>query len=146
MAIMREAIRSAQRLYSAPVFQDRVHGMVLPGGNVTSDKELDTYIRSVAATFTHGVGSAAMSPRDASWGVVDPDMRVKGTNGLRIVDASIFVSCCTSFARGALFLIIVFTAFCTEWTYAGAGIRNRGACERVDIRCLGIVDNYIING
>jgi len=33
-----------------------------------------------------------MSPQGATWGVVDPDYRVKGTSGLRIVDASIFVS------------------------------------------------------
>ncbi|KAG6812919.1 hypothetical protein H0H93_013591 [Arthromyces matolae] len=33
-----------------------------------------------------------MSPRNANHGVVDPDFRVKGTSGLRIVDASVFVS------------------------------------------------------
>jgi choline dehydrogenase-like flavoprotein len=31
-----------------------------------------------------------MSPRGAQWGVLDPDLRVKGTNGLRVVDASAF--------------------------------------------------------
>ena len=31
-----------------------------------------------------------MSPRDAAWGVVDPDLRVKGVDGLKIVDASVF--------------------------------------------------------
>ena len=36
----------------------------------------------------HGVGTAAMSERGAQWGVLDPDLRVKGTTGLRVVDAS----------------------------------------------------------
>ena len=36
----------------------------------------------------HAVGTAAMSHREASWGVLDPDLKVKGTNGLRVVDAS----------------------------------------------------------
>ena len=36
----------------------------------------------------HGVGTAAMSSRGAQWGVLDPDLRVKGTTGLRVVDAS----------------------------------------------------------
>ena len=31
-----------------------------------------------------------MSPCGAQWGVLDPDFRVKGTNGLRVVDASAF--------------------------------------------------------
>ena len=36
----------------------------------------------------HAVGTAAMSERGAQWGVLDPDLRVKGTTGLRVVDAS----------------------------------------------------------
>ena len=36
----------------------------------------------------HPVGTAAMSHRGAPWGVLDPDLRVKGTSGLRVVDAS----------------------------------------------------------
>ena len=36
----------------------------------------------------HGVGTAAISERGAQWGVLDPDLRVKGTTGLRVVDAS----------------------------------------------------------
>jgi len=90
IAIMREAMKSARRMYSAPVFKDSVFGTVLPAANVTTDDELDAYIRSVASPFLHGVGSAAMSGCDASWGVVDPDFRVKGTSGLRVVDASVF--------------------------------------------------------
>ena len=36
----------------------------------------------------HAVGTAAMSEYGASWGVLDPDLKVKGTTGLRVVDAS----------------------------------------------------------
>jgi hypothetical protein len=89
---MREGIRSARRLYSAPIFKDSVLGTALPGKEVVSDEDLDVYIRNMTTTFTHGAGSAAMSPRGASWGVIDPDFRVKGTDGLRAVDASVLVS------------------------------------------------------
>ncbi|KAF5349539.1 hypothetical protein D9756_008782 [Leucocoprinus leucothites] len=90
IAILREAIRSARRMYSAPVFKDSVSESILPAANVTSDEDLDAYLRTVASPFLHGVGSAAMSRQNASWGVVNPDFRVKGTRGLRVVDASIF--------------------------------------------------------
>jgi len=33
-----------------------------------------------------------MSPVGANWGVVDPDLKVKGVSGLRIVDLSVLVS------------------------------------------------------
>lgn len=36
-----------------------------------------------------------MSPKGADYGVVDPDLKVKGIKGLRIVDASIMVSLST---------------------------------------------------
>ena len=42
----------------------------------------------VECSGLHGVGTAAMSERGAQWGVLDPDLRAKGTTGLRVVDAS----------------------------------------------------------
>ena len=42
----------------------------------------------VERSIFHAVGTAAISERGALWGVLDPDLRVKGTKGLRVVDAS----------------------------------------------------------
>ncbi|KAJ3562420.1 hypothetical protein NP233_g9585 [Leucocoprinus birnbaumii] len=92
IAILREGIKSARTLYSAPAFQSSVFGTLVPAGNITSDSDFDDFLRAVASPFLHGVGSAAMSSRNASWGVVDPDFRVKGTTGLRVVDASVLPS------------------------------------------------------
>jgi choline dehydrogenase len=58
---------------------------------LASDAALDAYIRATAIPGLHCVGGAAMSPKYARWGVVDPDLRVKGVTGLRIVDASVMV-------------------------------------------------------
>jgi choline dehydrogenase-like flavoprotein len=57
-----------------------------------TDEELDEYVRANSATIFHPVGTAAMSPKGAEWGVVDPDLKVKGVKGLRVVDASVLVS------------------------------------------------------
>ncbi|KAJ7790180.1 alcohol oxidase [Mycena olivaceomarginata] len=67
--IMREAIRSALR--------------------TSTDAELDEYTRSTAGTVNHVAGTASMAPNGAPYGVVDPDLRVKGLIGLRIVDLSV---------------------------------------------------------
>lgn len=89
LAIMREAHRTVRKLLSAPVFKDSIFDSLYPASNVTTDDELDAFIKSAAGPYLHGGCSASMSPRGADWGVVDPDYRVKGTRGLRVVDASV---------------------------------------------------------
>jgi choline dehydrogenase-like flavoprotein len=89
--IMREAVKSAMRFTTAPAWQSYV---ISPFGlNYTStDAEIDDFVRENAGTVYHPVGTASMSPKDATWGVVDPDLSVKGLTGLRIVDLSVVVS------------------------------------------------------
>lgn len=53
---------------------------------------LESFLRAGVTAGWRMTGTAAMSPRGASWGVVNPDFTVKGLKGLRVVDASIFVS------------------------------------------------------
>jgi choline dehydrogenase len=49
------------------------------------------FVRSHAGPGYHIVGTAGMSPHGAQYGVVDPDLRVKGIAGLRVIDASVLV-------------------------------------------------------
>ncbi|KAF4552246.1 GMC oxidoreductase-like protein 11 [Elsinoe fawcettii] len=59
-----------------------------PGAQVQTDDQIRQYIRDTVLTIYHPVGTCAMLPRDQG-GVVDPELRVYGTQGLRVVDASI---------------------------------------------------------
>jgi choline dehydrogenase-like flavoprotein len=85
---MREAFLATRRFASAPAWKGYLLSEVL---NITDDN-LDEYIRNSTSTVFHPVSTARMSRKGEEWGVVDPDLRVKGVDGLRIVDASVFVS------------------------------------------------------
>ncbi|KAK0199321.1 hypothetical protein DFS33DRAFT_1268706, partial [Desarmillaria ectypa] len=54
---------------------------------VTSTTEDD--IRNAVASHFHPVGSASISPMNVDWGVMGPDLSLKGAKGVRIVDASV---------------------------------------------------------
>ncbi|KAF8066493.1 aryl-alcohol oxidase precursor [Lyophyllum atratum] len=86
ISIMREGIHAARRFAAAPAWADYI---VSSTNNATTDAELDEFIRGSASSFFHPVGTSSMSPRGAGHGVVDPDLRVKGVVGLRVVDASV---------------------------------------------------------
>ncbi|KAJ6617584.1 pyranose dehydrogenase [Mycena sp. CBHHK59/15] len=87
---LREGIKMARKFVTAPVWQGYILAPTADLANVTTDADLDAYVRRTAGSSSHLVGSAAMSARDAGYGVVNPDLLVKGATGLRIIDASVF--------------------------------------------------------
>jgi len=57
-----------------------------PGDKIVSDADIDAYIRKTTLTVHHPCGTCAMGTGPAS--VLDPQMRVRGVERLRVVDAS----------------------------------------------------------
>jgi choline dehydrogenase-like flavoprotein len=55
-----------------------------------SDADIEAHIRATAQTIYHPVGTCRMGADDTS--VVDPELRVRGVEGLRVVDASVMPS------------------------------------------------------
>ncbi|KAJ7441276.1 aryl-alcohol-oxidase from pleurotus Eryingii [Mycena galericulata] len=102
--IMREAIRSLLRFASQPQWADYVISPISVNSTST-DAELDDYVRDNASPFYHAAGTASMSPMDADWGVVDPDLRVKGLTGLRIVDLSVMPFIPTGHTQAPTYII-----------------------------------------
>ncbi|KAF5343031.1 hypothetical protein D9758_011161 [Tetrapyrgos nigripes] len=64
--------------------------IVRPFVEFSNDEERAIYARNNSITVNHSVGTARMGPGDGTDGVVDSSLRVKGVNGLRIVDASVY--------------------------------------------------------
>jgi choline dehydrogenase len=81
-------LKLARRLFSSEPFRRFEATEVAPGPAVTDDAGLEDYVRQVAATAHHPVGTCRMGV-DAG-AVVDPALRVHGVARLRVVDASIF--------------------------------------------------------
>lgn len=88
IAPVLRGMRLARRLCDTPAFAPYRATEVRPGRSARSDAELLAYLRQAAATVHHPVGSCRMGV-DAM-AVVDPELRVRGIAGLRVVDAAIF--------------------------------------------------------
>ncbi|KAJ6521946.1 alcohol oxidase [Mycena vulgaris] len=101
--VLREAVRSVQRFVQAPTWTDYIISPISVNTTAT-DAELDAFIRSHTGTLDHPVGTAAMSARGAEYGVVDPDLTVKGLGGLRIVDASVFPFIPSAHTQAAVYI------------------------------------------
>lgn len=84
---LRDGFKLARQIARQPAFASILGPELLPGPAVASDAEIDSYIRDTAATIFHPCGTCRMGADAAS--VVDPELRVRGIEGLRIADASV---------------------------------------------------------
>jgi choline dehydrogenase len=84
-----EAIRVTRRILDAPAFEPFSGGELSPGREVDTDDQILEWVAKDAETALHPSCTARMGTDDLS--VVDPQtMRVHGTEGLCVVDASVF--------------------------------------------------------
>ena len=82
-----EGCRILRHICATPPLVDRILAELAPGPDVNSDEELAAFIRANCITIFHPCGTCRMGIDDAA--VVDPQLRVRGIDRLRIVDASI---------------------------------------------------------
>ncbi len=63
---------------------------IMPGANVKTDAEFESFIRNSVVTTHHPCGTCKMGPAGDEMAVVDPDLKVRGADNLRVIDASVF--------------------------------------------------------
>ena len=82
-----EGIKIMRKLFNTSAFDQFRGEEISPGTEVISDEALVAYIREFCVTGYHPVGTCKMGTDPMA--VVDPELRVHGVTGLRVVDASI---------------------------------------------------------
>jgi choline dehydrogenase len=86
----RKAVRLTREIFDQAPMRAHVRAEIQPGAAVQSDDQIDDFIRHHAESAYHPCGTARMGRADDPDAVVDPDCRVIGVQGLRVVDSSIF--------------------------------------------------------
>ena len=88
--LLVEGVRLARRLAATDALQDWIVREVAPGPELQSDAELGGYVRHYSNTVYHPSATCRMGAPDDPAAVVDARLRVRGIEGLRIADASVF--------------------------------------------------------
>lgn len=87
LATLREGIKLGRKLGQHNSWAGYKGEEVYPGKHVQSDDEIDDYIRNTLHTANALTGTCKMGTENDA--VVGPDLRVKGVNGVRVVDSSV---------------------------------------------------------
>jgi choline dehydrogenase len=81
------ALKWGRRIAAQPALAPWIDHEMMPGPDINTDEELLGYARMAGTTIYHPVGTCQMGHGPAA--VVDPELRVRGVEGLRVVDASV---------------------------------------------------------
>ena len=82
-----EAVRHTRSIMQSNAMKEHIAEEMLPDPKATTDEQLLDQARSIANTIYHPTSTCRMGADEAA--VLDPQLRVKGVRGLRVVDASI---------------------------------------------------------
>ncbi|MEO3827701.1 GMC oxidoreductase [Actinomadura sp. B10D3] len=82
-----DVFRAIRRLFATEPLASRIEHETVPGPSVQGDDEIIAAGLEQGTCGYHAIGTCAMGPNDD--GVVDPQLRVRGVTGLRVVDASV---------------------------------------------------------
>ena len=84
---IRESVKMCREIIAQSAFDPYRGPEIVPGTGVRSDAEIDAYVRETGETIYHPVGTVAMGASGEA--PLDRELRVRGMEGLRVVDASV---------------------------------------------------------
>lgn len=87
--VAADALRLTRRIVAAPAMQRYAPEEFLPGPTFQTDAELALAAGNIGTTIFHPVGTCKMGRDDDVAAVLDPQLRVRGVAGLRVIDGSV---------------------------------------------------------
>jgi choline dehydrogenase-like flavoprotein len=96
-------MRIARRIVAGAALAQHRDVELVPGPDVRSDDELLAFAREAGDTSYHPVGTCRMGTDPLA--VVDPRLRVRGVQGLRVIDASVMPTLVSGNTNAATFMI-----------------------------------------
>jgi 4-pyridoxate dehydrogenase len=89
--LIREGVRMVRDICRQKPVQEFAAAELAPGAGAESDAEIDAHVRKIGATAHHPLGTCKMGMGVDSdeMAVVDPECKVRGIDGLRVVDAAV---------------------------------------------------------
>ena len=86
---MRASVRLTREIFAQPAFAPWRGDELSPGAHIISDEAIDAFIRAKVESAYHPCGTTRMGRAGDPRAVVDPEGRVIGIDGLRVVDSGI---------------------------------------------------------
>ncbi|MCQ0093260.1 choline dehydrogenase [Roseovarius sp. M141] len=84
----RRCLRLTREIIAQPAMDRYRADEIAPGKDVQSDDEIDAFVRKTLESTYHPCGTCRMGEDDMA--VVDSELRVRGVEGLRVIDSSVF--------------------------------------------------------
>jgi choline dehydrogenase-like flavoprotein len=103
LRISVEGVKISREILNQPSMRKYIKAEHFPGKGVTTQAEFEAYARQFGRTSYHPVGTCKMGVDDMA--VVDPQLRVRGLEGIRICDSSIMPSLIGSNTNAATIMI-----------------------------------------
>jgi choline dehydrogenase len=104
VGVLVAGLKMLRDIYRQPAFRDLLaEGEYMPGDDVRSDAELEQFARHKGGTVFHASGTCRMGGDEGS--VVDPQLRVRGIDRLRVIDASVMPSMVSTNTNAATIMI-----------------------------------------
>jgi choline dehydrogenase len=103
LEMLKRTVNRVREIFATEPLRQYVATELVPGPKVATDEAMEAFLRAACFGGNHPIGTCRMGSDPAS--VVDTELRVRGVDGLRVVDASVMPTLVTGHTNGPVVMI-----------------------------------------